>query len=244
MFIQKLKISLQLCIFYCLYGILQGSTLNKASSGISSMHQVSISSSHSKVLLTQNSIRHIPSCYFINLPNLLELQIDAQHSKVLDSIDDFAFNGLYNLTFLDLRDNGLEVVRRNMFKGLVRLQKLSLNSNKIHTVEIGSFSDMTGLEKLWLHLNKLQTVQEGIFDPISHPNNLNDFRIYSDVLECDCDIEWIVDAYGDWIGVSSFAPDTKCSGPTALANENVFTLQPVVFLLCPNGRYYVNIFQF
>ena len=205
----NLKIPLHIWIFCWHFGILQSSTLDKASAGIKNINKVVILQSHTHVILIQNSIKHIPSCYFTDLPNLRQLEIDINQ---VDSIDDFAFSQLYNLQFLDLQSNKLQAVTTNMFKGLISLQRLYLNSNEIHTLAIGSFSDLTDLQQLFLHLNQLQTVQEGIFDPVSHPSDLNDFRIYSNpsVIQCNCDIAWIVEAYGDWMCFKSSSRSNMC----------------------------------
>ncbi len=88
---------------------------------------------------TFGSTGGIPLNFLIsaNFPNLYHIDLDSNH--LYDNhIPDFAFSGIGStLTWLDLWENELTVIRTNQFKGLFILDFLELDRNHITQIEMG-----------------------------------------------------------------------------------------------------------
>ncbi len=92
-----------------------GAAYDFENSGISDLNDISIGTDATTVKLGHNSFVSIPAGYFVNLPDLEELKINA---GLVSSIEDFAFQYLGNLTELNLNNQQLTTVSRNMFRGM------------------------------------------------------------------------------------------------------------------------------
>ena len=105
----------------------------------------------------------------LNYPNLETLYLPINQ---INRIEDGAFNGLSQITEVDLSHNSLTAVGRNTFSGLASLQSLFLKHNKIETIDEEAFSDMRNLTELWLGNNQIMNLQPGTFVGLSNLSNL------------------------------------------------------------------------
>ena len=120
----------------------------------------------------------LPSRLFENLKNLNYLTITGEGSEIEglvahDSLTGLGnlqqmtiratvtngrlppglFEGLKNITYIDLRYGELNVVPPDWFKGLVSLEKIYLSENNIHTLAKGLFDGLRSLAYVELNNN-------------------------------------------------------------------------------------------
>lgn len=79
------------------------------------------------------------------------------------TLNNHAFNELYNLDWLDVSFNNLSVLRRRCFQGLANLQKLELNNNHINQLQTDQFADLRNLRVLNLAHNRIRSLPREIF---------------------------------------------------------------------------------
>ena len=96
----------------------------------------------------------------------------------LTTIKAGAFNGLSNLTKLDLeysnRNKGyLTTIEAGAFKGLSKLITLNLRDNKLKTLPTGVFEGLNNVTSLDLRLNPLTTIKAGAFNGLSNLTKLD-----------------------------------------------------------------------
>ena len=186
-----------------------------------------------EIYFDDNSITHVPSGYFISLPDVDKIDLS---SNVISLIDHNAFNGVPSVTKIYLDDNQLTIIHTLTFAGLPNLSKLYLNSNRIVTIETGSFYDNAALTLLWLYNNDLETFPQCIFNPAHHPAALNLLRIYSNPLQCNDTLCWLKYAEAaSWITVF-LAESTQCAGPPALESRTWDTLNTTDLNCGPPGE--------
>ena len=63
------------------------------------------------------------------------------------------FDGLKNLTMMDLRFSKLNIIPHNWFNGLVSLEKISLSYNNLQTLPRGLFDELSSLKYISLQNN-------------------------------------------------------------------------------------------
>ncbi len=119
------------------------------------------------------------------------------------------------ITVIYLGMNSLLVIEKHTFAGLPDLSDLRLNDNKIHTIHPESFKENMALKLLQLNDNRLQTLPETMFDITDHPNALNSFFIYNNLLVCDDSLSWLKQASGDWLVLTN-PQYIVCAGPEQL----------------------------
>ena len=77
------------------------------------------------------------------------------------------FDGLNNLTGLQLANNRLSTLPPGIFDNLIQLTYLYLNHNQLSTLPDGIFDNLTQLTLLHLNANQLSTLSDDIFDNLT-----------------------------------------------------------------------------
>ena len=106
------------------------------------------------------------------------------------------FDGLTNLTQLNLGFNELRTLPSGIFDGLTNLTELYLSINELRTLPSGIFDKLTNLTHLGLHHNELRTLPSGIFDKLTNLtwlnlNNNNFSSLPSGVFEGLTNLTWL-----------------------------------------------------
>ena len=83
--------------------------------------------------------------------------------KIDAKINKRAFNGLINLTELDLSNNKIKFINGNSFNCLSKLKKLNLSSKELTEIEENVFNGLTNLEELILTDNYKIKLNQSIF---------------------------------------------------------------------------------
>uniref|UniRef100_A0A2K6FIL8 TIR domain-containing protein n=1 Tax=Propithecus coquereli TaxID=379532 RepID=A0A2K6FIL8_PROCO len=113
--------------------------------------------------LTQNQIQVLPAHSFTSLYALVDLRLEWNS---IWKIDDGAFWGLENLTFLNLVENKIQSVN-NSFEGLSNLETLLLSHNLITYIHKTSFVPLVKLKHLSLSRNFI-TNFSNILEAVQH----------------------------------------------------------------------------
>ncbi len=79
---------------------------------------------------------------------------------------------LLSVTVLDLEKMGITMLEDYDFDGLFNLKEMYLQQNGLTSLPMGLFDDLTGLEKLYLYWNSLSDLPEGLFDGLSNLKEL------------------------------------------------------------------------
>lgn len=106
-----------------------------------------------------NYITALASNVFEHAKNLERIQLSTND---LNTIEDFAFNGLNSLLSLHLSDNNITALKRNTFAGAANILAIYLVNNRIETIEDGAFN-LPNLEQLELNNNRLNSLSDCIF---------------------------------------------------------------------------------
>ncbi|XP_059240107.1 toll-like receptor 3 [Mustela nigripes] len=128
--------------------------------------------------LEYNNIEHLFSRSFYGLLNVRYL--DLRHSFAKQSIslasepkiDDFSFQWLERLEYLNMGDNNLPGIKSNMFTGLIRLKHLSLSNSfaSLRTLTNETFLSLAQSPLVTLNLtkNKISKIESGAFSWLGH----------------------------------------------------------------------------
>ncbi|XP_032184988.1 toll-like receptor 3 [Mustela erminea] len=128
--------------------------------------------------LEYNNIEHLFSRSFYGLLNVKYL--DLRHSFAKQSIslasepkiDDFSFQWLERLEYLNMGDNNLPGIKSNMFTGLIRLKHLSLSNSfaSLRTLTNETFLSLAQSPLVTLNLtkNKISKIESGAFSWLGH----------------------------------------------------------------------------
>ncbi|KAM6284657.1 LOW QUALITY PROTEIN: leucine-rich repeat-containing protein 4 [Spheniscus humboldti] len=156
--------------------------------------------------LRNNPIESIPSYAFNRVPSLMRL--DLGELKKLEYISEGAFEGLYNLKYLNLgmcnikdmpnltpcgleelemSGNNFPEIKPGSFHGL-KSQKLWIMNSQINLIERNAFDDLTALVELNLAHNNLSSLPHDLFAPLRY---LVELHLHHNPWDCDCDILWL-----------------------------------------------------
>ena len=117
--------------------------------------------------------------------NIVKFGIDSQglfangldelilYGNRLASLDESAFNGLHDLSLLNLGVNYLTTLSNGVFSGLRKLVKLYLNGNKLASVQESVFNELISLTELRLYSNKLITLPNSLFRGLRNLDKLS-----------------------------------------------------------------------
>jgi Leucine-rich repeat (LRR) protein len=102
---------------------------------------------------------NVDSNIFACNKNLRKLKIS---SKKL-SLNSQSFNGLINLTELDLSSNQIASLPNGLFDSCTALKIVNLSYNKIIKLETSTFQNLVNLEELYLSLNSIEELDSNLF---------------------------------------------------------------------------------
>ncbi|NXC48106.1 LRRC4 protein, partial [Penelope pileata] len=191
--------------------------------------------------LRNNPIESIPSYAFNRVPSLLRL--DLGELKKLEYISEGAFEGLYNLKYLNLgmcnirevpnltplvgleelemSGNHFPRLKPGAFRGLKSLKKLWIMSSQISLIERNAFDDLTALVELNLAHNNLSALPHDLFAPLRY---LVEPHLHHNPWACDCDVLWLA----WWLREAVPANSTccgRCHGPAAMRGRFLLELE-------------------
>ncbi|RMX55891.1 hypothetical protein pdam_00006234 [Pocillopora damicornis] len=115
------------------------------------------------------AVLHV-ECYNVSSLKTIPSGIPANARRLIFSktqislIQKNAFQGLPNVTEIEMRHNPLTTIEGNAFQGLKKLRQLLLNSNDIKVLYKDSFQGISQIKWIFLSHNNLQTLPEGLFD--------------------------------------------------------------------------------
>ena len=114
-----------------------------------------------------------------DLEAITTLSVTGQSSLTTLKAGDF--DGLTEVTTLNLSDNGLSSLPKGVFDKLTKLTTLNLSDNRLSSLPKGVFDKLTALTMLDLNTNRLSSLPEGIFDKLTALTTLylNDNRLSS-----------------------------------------------------------------
>lgn len=128
--------------------------------------------------LEYNNIEHLFSHSFYGLLNVRYLDLRRSFTKQSTSltlhpkIDDFSFQWLKCLEYLNLEDNNFAGIKSNMFTGLIKLKYLSLSNSftSLRTLTNETFLSLAQSPLVTLNLtrNKISKLESGAFFCLGH----------------------------------------------------------------------------
>ncbi|XP_069349207.1 toll-like receptor 3 [Eulemur rufifrons] len=128
--------------------------------------------------LEYNNIQHLSSRSLHGLFNVRYLNLKQSFTKQsiyltsLPKIDDFSFQWLKRLQYLNMEDNDIPGIKSNTFTGLMNLQYLSLSNSftSLRTLTNETFLSLAHSPLLLLNLtkNKISKIESGAFSWLGH----------------------------------------------------------------------------
>ena len=118
-----------------------------------------------RVLVSDSSFPDgaIPAGQLQHLENVHTIEFSSDQIKTIETN---AWLGLNHLLNLNLPDNLLEEVDREMFEHLTSLETLVLSSNIITTLCEGSFEYLPNIEWIRLNGNRITRINAGVFNSL------------------------------------------------------------------------------
>ncbi|XP_028679272.2 toll-like receptor 21 [Erpetoichthys calabaricus] len=107
--------------------------------------------------ISHNLLTRLPQKAFHKFSQLISLHIDF---NALETLEEYAFDGLYSLKMLNLSFNKIQHLKSKMLAGLSNLTDLFLNNNNLGAIEYDAFFFLGTLKLLNLRSNKLQNYSQ------------------------------------------------------------------------------------
>ncbi|OCT87165.1 leucine-rich repeat-containing protein 4 [Xenopus laevis] len=195
--------------------------------------------------LRNNPIESIPSYAFNRVPSLMRL--DLGELKKLEYISEGAFEGLYNLKYLNL---GMCNIRdMPNLTPLVGLEELEISGNNFPEIKPGSFHSLRSLKKLWIMNSQINTIQRNAFDDLMSLVELNlahnnvtslphdlftplkylvELHLHHNPWDCDCDVLWFSWWLREYIPTNSTCCG-RCHSPPHMRGKYVVEVDQSMF---------------
>lgn len=114
------------------------------------------------VNLSRNQIQNLPRNVFDDLTELSELNLS------FNKIDDFSknpeiFDHLRQLQVLDLSNNSITIIVRQLFSGLQNLRVINLAANQLYVLPYHVFEQLQSIEVIDLSHNRIVSVENSFF---------------------------------------------------------------------------------
>uniref|UniRef100_A0A674HHC6 Toll like receptor 7 n=1 Tax=Taeniopygia guttata TaxID=59729 RepID=A0A674HHC6_TAEGU len=169
-----------------------------------------------------NSLSFLPHGVFEKMPpslKILNLTNNQLKSFIWGNLP-----SLKNLVTLDLSNNLLTNVPRELSNCTSSLQELMLRNNRIHTLTKYFLRGAFELRYLDLSSNKIEIIKRSSF-PENVINNLKMLLLHGNPFKCNCEAVWFV----WWINrtqvtIPLLATDVTCAGPGAHKGKSVVFL--------------------
>ena len=105
----------------------------------------------------------------------------------ISSLEDGTFEGLDNLTILDLTDNNISKISKDAFTGMPKITQLGLYGNRVSTLEDGTLTPLAGsLKQLYLQENNFKSLPKAVEECTSLAGNYMHGK-----MECRISAKWI-----------------------------------------------------
>ncbi|KAL4659496.1 leucine-rich repeat-containing protein 4-like [Arapaima gigas] len=195
--------------------------------------------------LRNNPIESIPSYAFNRVPSLMRL--DLGELRKLEYISDGAFEGLYNLKYLNLgmcniremptltplvgleeleiSENHFPEIKPGSFRGLKSLKKLWIMNSQISMIERNAFDDVTALMELNLAHNNLTSLPHDLFAPLRY---LVELHLHHNPWNCDCDVVWLSWWLREYIPTNSTCCG-RCHSPAHMRGRYLVEVDQTTF---------------
>ncbi|XP_054044438.1 toll-like receptor 7 [Rissa tridactyla] len=175
-----------------------------------------------KLDISFNSLSFFPPGAFQAMPP--ELKILNLTNNRMKSFNWGNLHYLKNLVTLDLSNNLLTTVPRELSNCSSTLQELMLRNNRIQRLTKHFLRGAFKLKYLDLSANKIQIIKKSSF-PENVINNLRMLLLHGNPFKCNCDAVWFV----WWINqtqvtIPLLATDVTCAGPGAHKGRSVVFL--------------------
>ena len=157
--------------------------------------------------LSKNSFHNLPSAVFKTLFSLKRLCISQSH---IETIDPNAFIGLNSLETLDLKENKILSLPGDILMHMKCLINLHLGTNTLSYLEKDLFISIPNLTNLTLPANQFVGFNISTFEPLR--SSLKSFDIAGNNLVRNCEIDWLVEYFGETL---LHGEETKCSKTSA-----------------------------
>ncbi|MBN3293189.1 TLR7 protein, partial [Polypterus senegalus] len=172
--------------------------------------------------LSYNSLTFIPQMVFGGLPP--KLREWYLNNNELHGFNWGELEKLLHLEILDLSNNKLTTVPRELSNCTKTVQKFILKKNQIPKLTKHFLKDATSLRYLDLSFNELQKIEQSSF-PENIINNLEVLILNGNKFMCTCDTIWFV----LWINKTSvniprLATDVTCAAPGTQKGRSVIFL--------------------
>ena len=170
-----------------------------------------------RLYLDTNFISHIQQGL---LDDLHKLELLDLSNNVITTIDPRALQSLAHLKTLYLRNNDISDLQMHVFRGLQNITQLHLENNLIRSLPRGIFLPLVKLRVLYLQSNTIKDMHPGTLLPLVSlltldlsQNQITTFtkemvnipkylRLLDNPLVCTCDMIWIHEIKGFYIGPS------------------------------------------
>ncbi|XP_018581575.2 leucine-rich repeat-containing protein 4-like [Scleropages formosus] len=195
--------------------------------------------------LRNNPIESIPSYAFNRVPSLMRL--DLGELRKLEYISDGAFEGLYNLKYLNLgmcniremptlsplvgleeleiSENHFPEIKPGSFRGLKSLKKLWIMNSQISLIERNAFDDVTALMELNLAHNNLSSLPHDLFTPLRY---LVELHLHHNPWNCNCDVVWLSWWLREYIPTNSTCCG-RCHSPAHMRGRYLVEVDQTTF---------------
>ncbi|CAG9571594.1 unnamed protein product [Danaus chrysippus] len=211
----------------------------------------SLSSDIQVLDLHDNPLRNLPQEVFSNI-GLLNLQRINLRATKLRSIHADAFLELRILIEVDLADNDLAILPRNIFRGNERLRQVILSNNpltvlftdqfpplphlrmlmldgcRIRQIQINALRNLKSLETIDLRRNQLTFLQLATFQPVSLPA-LKTMFLSGNPWRCDCRLR----EFKDWFLDSTLGTEELVCVEPSSQSGNKWRNVPSDIMACP-----------
>nr|AGJ51107.1 variable lymphocyte receptor C [Petromyzon marinus] len=183
-----------------------------------------IPASTERLQLDYNQLASIDEKAFRGLSNLTYLSITS--NPQLQSLPVGVFDQLKDLNELHLSINKLKSLPPRVFDSLTKLTYLGLSQNQLQSIEAGLFDKLTNLQTLELSTNQLQSVPDGAFDSLT---KLETTTLSSNPWDCACsDIIYLRNFIAKNTDKISGIEGAQCNGTsTAVKDVNTELIEDV-----------------
>ncbi|KAK4883347.1 hypothetical protein RN001_006666 [Aquatica leii] len=128
----------------------------------------SISNSLIHLNLSYNKIKELVLGFF-HSKNLRRLDLS---NNLLENLHRDVFDNLTNLELLNLQNNNIGYIPVGVFQALSTLKYLNMSGNKLFEFEYGTFNGLKSVTSLDISNNSLTSIVESTFHPLSHLTEL------------------------------------------------------------------------